>query len=134
MISAIRNVLIGGIALTALAGPTMASEVFLLGAGNDSCGQFLQAVDQEHQERPRHPKSGAMYTMRYASYGEYASGFLTGANVVSADNGRYSSLGKSDDNFVGSMAWLENDCRQNPLDAFIQSLLRLRAALEKRGR
>jgi hypothetical protein len=132
MISAIRNTLIGGIALTALAGPALGDDFMALGLGNDTCGEFLQVANEDRQRAP----TGTNYHVdRYALYMEYTAGFLTGRNMAAATPvyNRYANLGESHDNFAGIMAWLENYCRQYPLESFIDSLAQLRFTLEKQG-
>jgi hypothetical protein len=127
MIPTVRNAIVGAItSIAALTGPAQGEERFLVfPVGNQGCGQFLQAVDAEHKARPRNASPTAMYTMEYLMYEFYAEGFLTGANYASR-----AEIGSSiTDKFVGEMAWLENYCRQHPLDDYVNAVTHLRATL-----
>jgi hypothetical protein len=105
---------------------------FMVGPGSDSCGRVLEAVEAEHKTRPPNPKPGAVYTLEYASYEGYASGFLTGVNWAKAmanDNADALVGSSTHDHFAGAMVWLENYCRQHPLDNYFQALVSLRKTL-----
>lgn len=99
-----------------------------LGQGQASCGEFLRAVEGERQARmPSDPPN----SYRYPNYGQYvnfADGFITGSNW--AGNGA-AMLGEGTDH-AGRMAWLENYCRQHPLDSYVSALVSLRASLGSR--
>jgi hypothetical protein len=130
MLSAIRNMMIGGIAVVALAGQT---PIFIYGRGQDSCEQFMQAAGNEHKARPPNAEVNVIYTPYYAAYQDYAQGFLSGANWVwglqgNDKNARIGPNGPKD-YFTDEMTWLENYCRAHPLDGYGGALIHLRNAL-----
>ena len=90
------------------------------GAGLDSCGQFLQAVDNERKARPPNATSNHLYTKDYIAYESYLEGFLTGVNWGNWEATKRfidTNVGFSiKDYFAGEMLWLENYCRAHPLD------------------
>jgi len=49
-------------------------------------------------------------------FAAYADGYLTGVNTT------LHSLAGSDTDLSGRMAWLENYCRRNPLDLYVNAL------------
>jgi hypothetical protein len=110
--------------------------------GDASCGQIIQAVDAERKAKPRNASPDAYYTGDYIMYKMYALGFLSGANWATgwltseypdALKDIPSAVGSSvRDEFVGSMLWLENYCRQHPLDVFATALVNLRNTLSQK--
>jgi hypothetical protein len=152
MIPAVRNTILGGIvAIAALTGQAQGDEHFFgyppSGAGSERCGQFLQAADGEHQARPRNADPTKLYTRGYTLYVVYALGFLTGASAeaellaearaAEAGAGRLASkagqAGLSTGYFASEMVFLENYCRQHPLDNYMDALIDLRTALLAKG-
>jgi hypothetical protein len=126
MTTTITSAIIGGIALIGLTGQARGEEggFSAIGYGNYSCGRFLQVVDDERKVRPPLTAPGAYYTREYAAIQSYAAGFLTGANWAKLEN-----VAPADDSFSGEMVWLENYCREHPLDHYIFALINLRNAL-----
>lgn len=99
-----------------------------LGQGQASCGEFLRAVEGERQARvPSDPINSYRYPI-YGQYVNFADGFITGANWVGSGAGM---LGEGTDH-AGRMAWLENYCRQHPLNSYVSALIGLKASLGSR--
>ena len=97
----------------------------MIGDANASCGQYVQAVDDERKARPPHAYPNAVYDINYQAYPSAAEGFLSGANALDPVH----SLVGQGTNTQGRMAWLEKYCRTQPLDKFFQALLTFRAEL-----
>ena len=106
---------------------------FVHGIGNNSCGQFLQAADNERKVKPPSAAANAYYSREYIGYLRFADGFLTGANWGAAMRSDKidAQVGSStnNDGFVSAMAWLENDCREHPLNKYSDAVQGLRGAL-----
>src|SRR5271169_6800427 len=109
------------VALTALAAQARSERftTYIFGTGNESCGEYLQAAEVERKARPVNSEHDAIYSMNYLNFASYADGLLSGANVIAASeagtNVPASEAGSST-HPSGRMAWLENYCRQNPLE------------------
>ena len=76
----------------------------MIGDANASCGQYVQAVDDERKARPPHAYPNAVYDINYQAYPSAAEGFLSGANALDPV---HSLVGQGTDT-QGRMAWLEN--------------------------
>ena len=105
------------VVLPVLAGQARSeATVYIFSTGSKSCGEYLQAVEAELKARPVHSESNDMYSMDYLSFASYADGYLTRTNVTPA------STAGSSTHLSGRMAWLENYCRQNPLQWYVNAL------------
>jgi hypothetical protein len=93
------------------------------GRGQESCGEYLRAAEDERKARPARPDPRTFYSTEYMRFATYADGYLTGANEAQS-----SGVGQSTD-LSGRMAWLESYCRQQPLDFFVIGLIKLRQHL-----
>ena len=119
-----------------LAGPalTHAQDWTILWPGLESCGEFLQAAEDERKARPSNARPNAIYTLRYASFAAYALGFVTGTNWVAREHDAHAGLaGSGTGYFIGPMAELENFCRAHPLKEYATALAYLRNALANGG-
>jgi hypothetical protein len=128
----ITSAIIGGIALiTGLTWQARGEEEGFsgIGYGNYSCGRFLQVVDDERKVRPPFTAPGAYYTGEYAAFQSYAAGFLSGANWAKLEYVR-----PADASFAGEMVWLEDYCREHPLDNYVRAVMNLRKALATKER
>ena len=139
MITAVRNAIVGGITLiAALSGHAQAEQVdiFVLGSGTNSCGQFLQAADSERKARPRYAEPGAMVTLDYVAFESWATGFLSGVNWEKAQERSKDAMAgsSSSDHFVGAMVWIENYCRQHPFVPYFEAVFNLRNTLAAKER
>jgi hypothetical protein len=131
-----KTVIIAFASTAALVGQAKSSPFLSVGGfGAEGCGHFLKAVDDEHKARPFNAKPNSIYTMDYFIFENYALGFLSGANWASASLGdnKDAAVGSSGtDDFAGPMIWLENYCRDHPLDNYIAGVIHLRAILAAR--
>jgi hypothetical protein len=100
--------------------------IFLaLGEGQASCGEFLDAVQAERKARePRDPVE-SYRVARYGAYLNFADGFVSGANF---GDPTYRTVGQNTEH-TGRMRWLENYCRANPLNGFLDAVVSLRSFL-----
>jgi hypothetical protein len=105
--------------------------ITIIGVGSRSCGQYLQAAKGEKNVRPPDANPDAAYSSHYGEYVDFTDGFLSGANFADVTPGRM--VGHGSDH-AGRMAWLENDCRANPVMAFVGALFKLREYLAEQGR
>ena len=87
-----------------------------MGAGNTSCGQYLEARRPSDWDR---------------SYLHWVGGFLSAINWTFAGRGYKSALGRFDGD--GALAWLDKYCRENPLDVFATAATALVNHLVKRA-
>jgi hypothetical protein len=108
---------------------TLSQSYVIFGEGTESCGEFLQAAEDERKER-QPTALPALWNRRYGAFVAFANGFLTGANVWDTT---HSELGKGTD-VQGRMAWIENYCRAKPLDKFSNAVTGLRSYLRDEGR
>jgi hypothetical protein len=92
--------------------------------GTKSCGEYLRAAEAERKARPVHPEANSIYSMDYLDFASYADGFLTGANMSPM-----STAGGNTD-LWGRIAWLDDYCRRNPLEMYINALANLRGYLK----
>lgn len=65
--------------------------------------------------------------MKYASFLNYVDGYLTALNMEAVPPNRMAGE-HSDDASIS--LWLENYCRANPLDVFMNATAKLRDALQ----
>jgi hypothetical protein len=103
---------------------------FVIGEGQASCGEFLQAAEAERKERPPTARPTQLYNRGYTDFVMFVDGFLTGANAWDTT---HSELGKGTDT-QGRMAWIENYCRSKPLDRLSNAVIGLRMYLLGEGR
>jgi len=75
-----------------------------------------------------HPSNTVAYSPDYLMFASYADGYLTGVNTT------LHSLIGGDTDLWGRMAWLENYCRRNPLELYVNALIELRKYLIDRER
>jgi hypothetical protein len=104
---------------------------WVLGVGGSSCGEYLHSREEELKARPVNPEQDAVYSMNYLAFSSYANGFLTGTNIKSiqpTDGSVERLVGQSSDGY-GRMLWLENYCREHPLDNYLSALMMLRKYL-----
>jgi hypothetical protein len=99
----------------------------LIGVGLSSCGEFLRSADAEKKRRPANASPTALYSISFAAFASYADGFLSGTNYSDPIERRVSEHTDQ----PGRMAWLENYCRDHPLDIYITALMQLRTFLLK---
>lgn len=101
---------------------------FSLGNGTSSCGDFLRSADAERKRRPANARSDVIYDTNFLGFAAFADGFLSGTNYSDPSErgaGEHTDLN-------GRMAWLENYCRNHPLDPYIFALGELRKFLLKK--
>jgi hypothetical protein len=96
-----------------------------IGVGQSSCGKYIEAAAAEHKFKEPGDSPDSYRTSRYGSFVSFADGFITGSNYGDPDN---REVGQNTDH-SGRMAWLENYCRSNPLNAFAEALSALRKVL-----
>lgn len=101
------------------AGPARAAALLVHGAGNDSCGDWLQ-----------HPQEADGSHVVMASW---IDGYLSAINEWRADSGLPAFLGQSTNN-NGRDAWISQYCQAHPLDNLFKAALALVAELAKTGR
>lgn len=90
--------------------------------GQKSCSLFLQDAENERKARSLNAADNDIYTQDYLASLAYAAGFLSGANWATNAN-----IGISvTDQLRGAMMWLEDYCRQNPFDFFVDAVVNLR--------
>lgn len=80
-----------------------------------SCGTYISARDEGRKGN----------YIRENKYGSWVSGYITAYNNSTQDT--YNIMGNSDMDSL--MSWLENYCKQNPLDSFAEATMRLMAEL-----
>jgi hypothetical protein len=97
--------------------------IYLFGKSGSSCGEYLRAVESERKARPSQPESSRAYSAEYAAFVSFADGYLTGVNVA------LGSMAGSGTELWGRMAWLEDYCRRNPLEIYLNALTELRRYL-----
>ena len=145
MIPTIRNTITGALAVIAIDGlgfdccadwpaQQVRIEPLIFGQGNQSCGEFLQAADDERKTKPSNPVPHALYTMSYAAFFNYTEGFLSGANWGAAmqQDIKHETVGSGiHDYFSGTMVWLENYCRQHPLENYGSAVFNLTTTLAR---
>jgi hypothetical protein len=116
------------VALTVLSGQAWSEgSIAIFSTGNKSCGEYLRAAETERKARPAHPERNSIYSMDYLDFASYTEGFLAGTNM-----NPMSTAGASTD-LWGRMAWLEDYCRRNPLEIYINALSLLRKYLIDHG-
>jgi hypothetical protein len=103
--------------------------VFSFGAGTESCGKFILAVDGERRARPPNSNPDIAYTVQFGMFMDFADGFLTGFNYAGEVR---STVGAKTDH-AGRMVWVENYCRTNPIAKYRTALVALRDYLASRG-
>lgn len=103
------------------------NSVWAFGRANSSCGEFVQVVESERRNRPANALPKAVYDMKYASFLNYVDGYLTALNMEAVPPNRMAGE-HSDDASIS--LWLENYCRANPLDVFMNATAKLRDALQ----
>jgi hypothetical protein len=81
------------------------------GPGQESCGKFLQIVENEKKALRANTSPYAVATPAYSAYLGYEQGFLSGANWADAPPHNEVGLGSE---ALCQMAWLQNFCRINP--------------------
>jgi hypothetical protein len=106
--------------------------VNVFGVGVTSCGEFLEAKESE---RRLGSNIQQIHLAKYAAYVSYVQGFLTGANWLAVWGDLDFRVGASiKDYFAGAMTWLENYCRNQPLDDFGAAVAALTVDLRARER
>jgi hypothetical protein len=123
---ALSAVMVVIVALPVFAGQAWSegATTYVLGTGNKSCGEYLRAAEAERKARPVHPEANSIYSMDFLDFASYADGFLSGANMMNP----MTAGGNTD--LWGRMAWLEDYCRRNPLEMYINALANLRGYLK----
>jgi len=128
MRTAARATFVGSIALVvALTASAQAEQgtIWVFGTGTKSCGHFVQVADSEHKAKPRHTAPEAISTLGYVAFVTWTEGFLSGTNFS-----EHAMVGASiSDHFADAMAWIENYCRQHPLDSYLNAVMQLKVAL-----
>jgi hypothetical protein len=87
----------------------------------------LRVRQNKRKRRPANASVTSIYDINFAAFASFADGFLVGTNYadpIEAEVGEH-----TDQN--GQMAWLENYCRNHPLDTYIKALIELRKYLLK---
>jgi hypothetical protein len=130
MISVDRNAVAVGLLITVLVGQSRAQEnpaaptmtrtfnVLTFGEGRKSCGEFLQAADDERRATPPNSPSGVECSRSYIGFVEYAEGFLSGSNSVWMATNHVQAGYSINDRFSDASLWLENYCREHPLQEY----------------
>lgn len=88
--------------------------ISIVGIGNHSCGQWLEAQRDDGSR-------GAYYA--------WLGGFITGVNAGGARS--YGNITDGTD-FTGMATWIDNRCAANPLDEISSAALALAAELIRR--
>ncbi|MHA7061881.1 hypothetical protein [Azospirillum argentinense] len=103
---------------------------YAFGPGAESCGTFLSAREAEVSVRKAQGRGeeNGFATARYGHYLGYVSGWNTMVNVTTPG---VENLFQGTD-IGGVMVWLENYCRQHPLDQFAMALSALWTEQAKR--
>lgn len=116
------------VVLTAIPSYAESKKDFIaFGEGISSCGKFLRSADAERKRRPANAAVTDIYDINFAAFASFADGFLVGTNYadpIEAEVGEHTDQD-------GRMAWLENYCRNHPLDTYIKALMELRKFLLK---
>src|SRR5580700_11252210 len=81
---------------------------WLIGVGANSCGQYLQSLEDERKVRPSGADQDTFYTFGFETYVNWAEGFLSGANLIDVAPRRMTGGGSDR---AGRIIWLENFCR-----------------------
>jgi hypothetical protein len=113
----IRTCLLGLAIVTAMTSEVVARDGIMYGAGMISCGDWQQ-----------HRLSG--YKSNSYQAQAWIDGLLSGLNA--ADSGPDFLVPKPDP--VGYYAWLDNYCKEKPLDTLTQAALALKKELAARAR
>ena len=102
-----------------LAGEPSASPIAAYGEATSSCGSFVESRQNE--------------TQRYI-YLAWLNGYLTAVNKYQSGIRYYDALGdiKAGRDSQALMLWLENYCRENPLDSFFRAVLMLQNELQRK--
>ena len=95
----------------------------VIGFGLESCGKYVEARDEER--RRGRSVDGVHYL-------NWVGGFMSGANWSAIDAGRRGFIKGHDTS--GLLAWLDNHCRENPLDSFFTASTELAIHLIQRTR
>lgn len=127
MITATRNAIAVTMLITVLVGQSRAQEnsaappttptlnVLTFGEGQKTCGEFLQAVDDERKAQPPNSLSGGECSRSYINFVAYAEGFLSGSNSVWMATNHEQAGYSINDHFSDASLWLKNYCRKHPL-------------------
>ena len=92
------------------------------GIGQDSCGQYLQALEDERKARQPGADPEQVYSYSYGTYVDWLDGYLTGAAwSVARDR-------------ADRMAWLGNYCQGRPLDPYFSAVLHLHRYFIQQGK
>jgi len=128
MRTAARAAFVGSITLVvALTAPARAEQgtLWVFGTGTNSCGQFVQVADREHKAKSHHTAPEVISTLGYVAFVTWTEGFLSGTNFS-----EHAMVGANiSDHFADAMAWIENYCRQHPLDSYLNAVMQLKVAL-----
>jgi hypothetical protein len=95
-----------------------AGEFASLALGNSGCGKFIEAVKEKNYSR---------YGANWNEYRAYAYGYFTAVNYYVDDT--INITGNSDSESI--MYAIEQHCRENPLDVYLQALLMVVKELHK---
>ena len=137
MITAVRNAIAVVLLITVLVGQSRAQQntaaptmtrtfnVLTFGEGQKSCGEFLQAADDERRAKPPNSPSGVECSRSYIGFVAYAEGFLSGSNSVWMANNQVQAGYSINDRFSDASLWLENYCREHPLHKYSTAVIYL---------
>jgi hypothetical protein len=95
---------------------------YAIGEANQSCGEFVQAIEAEKKARRPTALPTQIFDRAFLVFVGVTDGYLTSANMSDPANrtvGGHSEI-------WGRMTWLENYCRDNPLVGFPNALLHVR--------
>jgi hypothetical protein len=110
-------VLIAGMAITsAVSAQEQRDTVFVWGAGTDTCGAFLIALQKHENPSTVLNWQGEQYAIPTAVYVQWLSGFLSRENW--ARGTRKEPIAYRGD-WAGMAMWMKNCCEKNPTKNFI---------------
>src|SRR5262249_7936633 len=102
----------GMIILTKIDGICYIDNYIVLGLGVESCGKFIAS-----KERHTPTRIDALYM----EYKAYIQGYITGLNMSTR---KISNIVDGTDTH-GAVSWIENYCKQNPVDHFDTAIRKL---------
>jgi hypothetical protein len=108
-----------------------AQKYYVFGQGFYSCGDYLQAFENEQKVRPQNAKPNSIYTLTYRVYSEWLDGYLTGLNMAGNEESNR-SIGHTN-HWLDWMIWTDNWCRLHPTDKFADAAYALSAELKQRS-
>ena len=95
--------------------PPIGHTVIVLGAGQTKCIEFVVEAEKERSVMPSSAGPNTLARTPYALFIGWSEGFISGFNDTRPG---ISLVGKGSSMKARSQ-WLENYCRQHPLDSFI---------------